>query len=106
MAKYILVYKSNEANDWSKLPEPEIKRIMQAWGEWVGSMGSSRKDGGAFKFGGKSATSDGPKDADNRLTGYAVVEAKDFDEALSIAQRAPNVQAGTGTIEVYEAFAL
>ena len=106
MPKYILVYKSNEASDWSKLPEPEIKQIMQAWGEWVGSMGAIRKDGGAFRFGGKSATKNGPKDADNLLTGYAIIEAKDFDEALSIAQKAPNVQAGTGTIEVYEAFAV
>jgi hypothetical protein len=40
------------------------------------------------------------------LTGYAIIEAKDFDEALNIAQKAPNVQSGTGTIEVYEAFAL
>jgi hypothetical protein len=104
MTKYILVYKSNEANDWSTLPEPEIKQIVQAWGEWVGSIGDARKDGDAFKFGGKSATKDGTKDADNLLTGYAIIEAKDFDEALGIAQKAPNVQAGTGTIEVYEAF--
>jgi hypothetical protein len=104
MAKYILVYKSNKANDWSKLPEPEVKKIVQVWGEWVGSMGTARKDGGAFKFGGKSATKNGPKDADNLLTGYAIIEAKDFDEALSIAQKAPNVQEDTGSIEVYEAF--
>src|SRR5438105_1889330 len=82
MAKYILVYKSNEASDWTKLPEPQIKQVMQAWGEWVGSIGAARKDGGAFKFGGKSATSNGIKEADNLLTGYAIVEAKDFDEAL------------------------
>jgi len=106
MAKYILVYKANEANDWSKLPEPEVRKIVHAWGEWVGSMGNARKDGGAFRFGGKSATVNGPKDADNLLTGYALIEAKDFDEALSIAQKAPNVQDGTGTIEVYEAFAV
>lgn len=79
---------------------------MQAWGEWVGSIGTARKAGGPFKFGGKSATKDGPKDADNLLTGYAIIEARDFDEALSIAQKAPNVQAGTGTIEVYEAFGI
>lgn len=106
MSQYILVYKNHAANDWSKLPEPEVKKIMSAWGEWVGSMGPTRKDGGAFKFGGKSATKNGPKEADNLLTGYAIIEAKDFDEALSIAQKAPNVQAGTGTIEVYEAFGL
>jgi hypothetical protein len=106
MAKYILVYKSNEANDWSKLPEPEVKQIMQAWGEWVGSLGVSRKESSALKFGGKSVTKDGARNADNLLTGYAIIEAKDFDEALAIAQKAPSVQMGTGSIEVYEAFAV
>lgn len=106
MAKYILVYKSNEASDWSTKPEPEVKKVVAAWGEWVGSLGAARKDGDAFRFGGKSATKDGPKDADNLLTGYAIIEAKDFDEALNMAERAPFVQWGTGTIEVYEAFGL
>lgn len=106
MAKYILVYKNNEAGDWSKLPEPEIRKLVDAWGEWVGSLGTARKDGMPFRFGGKSVTKDGPKDADNLLTGYVIIEAKDFDEALSAAQKAPNVQSGTGSIEVYEAFAI
>jgi hypothetical protein len=65
MSKYILVYKSNEANDWSKLPEPEIKKVMDAWGEWVGSIGTARKDGGAFKFGAVTAL---PKTAQRMLT--------------------------------------
>lgn len=104
MAKYILVYKNNEAKDWTKLPEPEIKQITEAWGHWVGSMGAARTNGDAFKFGGKSVNKSGTKDADNLLTGFAMIDAKDFDEALSIAQSAPNVVAGTGSIEVYEAF--
>jgi len=105
MAKFILVYKADEANDWSKLPEQEVKKIVNAWGQWVGSLGAARKDGEAFKFGGKSATSKGPKDADNLLTGYAVIDVKDIDEALEIASQAPFVKWGTGTVEVYEAFA-
>jgi len=104
MTKYILVYKSNEANDWTKLPEPEVKKLVDAWGEWIGSIGSARKDGGAFKFGGKSATKDGVKDADNLLSGFVVIEANSFDEAVAFARKAPNVQMGMGTIEVYEAF--
>ena len=94
----------NEANDWSAAPEAEVKKIMQAWGEWLGQLGSAHKSGDAFKFGGKSATKDGVKTADNLLTGYAVIEAKNFDEALAVAQKAPNVQSGRGTVEVYEAF--
>jgi hypothetical protein len=106
MSKYILIYKTNEASDWTKLPEPEVKKVMQAWGEWVGSMGSAHVGGDAFKFGGKSATKNGPKDADNLLTGFSIIEAKDFDEALSVAEKAPNVLSGMGSIEVYEAFGI
>lgn len=106
MAKYILVYKMDTADDWAKRPEAEVKQIMQAWGEWVGSIGLARQDGTAFKFGGKSVRKTGPQEADNLMTGYMIIEAKDFDEALSIASKAPNVQAGTGSIEVYEAFAI
>ncbi len=105
MAKYIFVYKANEANDWSKLPDSEVKKVMDAWGEFLGSIGSSLVDrGDAFKFGGKSVSQSGVKDADNLLTGFSVIEAKDFDDALAKAQSAPNILGGQGTIEVYEAF--
>ncbi|HEY8999690.1 MAG TPA: YciI family protein [Candidatus Saccharimonadales bacterium] len=103
MPKYILIYKNNEAEDWSAQPEPEVKRVMEAWGQWVGSM-AKRDAGEAFKFSGKSVSKDGTKDADNLLTGFSVIEAKDFDEALAVAQKAPAVLWGTGSIEVYEAF--
>ncbi len=104
MTQYIFVYKSNEALDWSSLPKDEVKKVMDAWGTWIGSMGPARKGGTAFKFGGTSVTRDGQKKADNLLTGFAIVEAKDFDEALHMAQNAPNVISGQGSIEVYEAF--
>ena len=104
MPKYILIYKSNEADDWTKKPEPEVKKVMEAWGSWIGSMNPPRSAGNAFQFGGKSVSRDGTKEADNLLTGFSIIEAKDFDEALGIAQQAPNVQWGTGSVEVYEAF--
>jgi hypothetical protein len=106
MAKYIVVYKSNEAKDWAVQPKPEVTRIMNAWGEWVGSMGRARKDSGAFKFGGKTVSKDGVENADNLLTGYAIIDADNFDEALSMVAKAPNVVSGSGSMDVYEAFGL
>ncbi len=95
-----------EAEDWTKRPEQEVRKLVNAWGEWVGSIGTARKDGGAFRFGGKSATPNGAQDADNLLTGYVVIDAENFDKALEVAGKAPNVLDGSGTIEVYEAFAV
>ena len=104
MTQYIFVYKSNEAFDWSALPKEEVKKVMDAWGTWLGAMGPALKGGDAFKFGGKTVSKNGKNEADNLLTGFAIVEAKDFDEALEIAQNAPIVVSGQGSVEVYEAF--
>ncbi|MDB5167277.1 MAG: hypothetical protein JWN26_422 [Candidatus Saccharibacteria bacterium] len=106
MTKYILVYKSKAPLDWSLLPKEEVSKIVEAWGEWVGSMGPMRKDSMPFKFGGKSVSYEGTNEADNLLNGFAIIDAKDFDEALSFAKNAPSVKDDTGSIEVYEAFGL
>lgn len=104
MAKYIMVYKAGHPIDTSTLPKEQITQMMDAWGEYLGSMGSAVVDKGeAFKSGGKSVTSKGTKDADNLLGGYSIVEAKDIDEALSLAKNAPIISRG-GSVEVYEAF--
>lgn len=105
MAKYILIYKNNTASKMSAMPKDEVIKMMEAWGEWLGSMGPALVDrGNAFQSTGKSITADGVVDADNLLTGYSVVEAKDFDEALGLAQNNPAVLGHGGTVEVYEAF--
>ncbi len=103
MSQYVLVYKSYEASDWAAQPQEEVQKVIEAWGNWVGSLGDARKGGSAFKFGGKSVSKDATADADNLLTGYAIVEAESFEAACKMAQTSPNVAAGRGTIEVYEA---
>ena len=105
MAKYIMVYKGNTANSMSSLPKEQVTKMMEAFGEWLGSMGPAVVDkGDAFKSGGKSITPDGVVAADDLLTGYSIVEAKDFDEALGLAKNNPMVAGRAGTVEVYEAF--
>jgi hypothetical protein len=107
MSKYIMVYKGNSASTMSAIPKEQVVKMMEAFGEWLGSMGGAVVDKGvAFKSNGKSITPSGVVDADNLLTGYSVVEAKDFDEALSLAQNNPMVLGGGGSVEVYEAFAM
>lgn len=102
MSKYALVFKSKEAFDWSKLPQEEVQKVVGAWKGWIGSMGSAVQSGDAFKFGGKSVSGAGTSEADNLLTGYVVVEAESFSEAEKLAEGAPSVASGQGSIEVYE----
>ena len=106
MAKYILVYKTDQAADLSLVPKEEIAKIMEAWGEWLGSMGSAVVDSGdAFNNNGKVLSSTGVKDADNLTTGYTIIEADNFDQALEMAQGNPSLKDGD-KIEIYEAFGL
>jgi len=102
MAKYILVFRSK--SDWSTLPKDQIEKVMQAWGEWVGTMTRVIVDKGeTFKPSGKEVSPDGVGNTKDFLSGYIIVEAKDFDEALAIAQSSPTVERG-GVVQVYEAF--
>ena len=105
MNRYILVYKEKQAYDMSDMPEEEIAKVMEAWGEWLGSMGDSVIDkGDAFKEG--KVLEDGKVTAADGLTsGYTIIEAESFDEALAHAKNNPSAKEGS-IVEVYEAFGL
>lgn len=78
--------------------------MMEAWGEWVGLMGSAVIDeGDPFVAGGKRIQTEKVEDADDHTAGYSIIKAKDFDEALEFARTCPIVTRG-GSVEVYEAF--
>ena len=79
---------------------------MEMWGEWLGTMGDKVVDqGDAFKSGSKSVSKDGVAEADGLTSGYTIIEADNFDEALEFAKSNPSVADGS-KVEVYEAFGL
>lgn len=97
MAKYLFVYHGGGA------PAPaDVKKVMDAWVSWFGSMGSAVIDGGNPV--GKSSTvkSDGSL-ADgggaNPASGYSLIEASSLDDAYKKAKGCPILKAG-GTIEI------
>lgn len=101
MAKYLFVYHGGSHPE----TEAETTEVMNAWGEWFGSMGSAVVDGGNPV--GKSSTvkSDGTVASDggaNPASGYSLVEASDLDDALAKAGACPVLTAG-GSVEVAEA---
>jgi hypothetical protein len=104
MPKYILVNKSRQPFNITTIPKEQVMQMMQAWGEWVGSMGAAVVDKGeAFNPGGKRVTNDGVTNGDEHAAGYLIIEAGNFDEALRLAKTSPIVVRG-GSVEVYEAF--
>jgi hypothetical protein len=109
--RYMLLIYGDEKH-WGKMSEAEKGAIFKQYGEFTQSIRTS----GAFLAGdplqptstattvrgknGKAVTTDGPfAETKEQLGGYYIVNAKDLDEAISIAARIPSVRVG-GSIEV------
>ncbi len=101
MAKYLFIYHGG-----TKPSNPaDVKKVMDAWGAWFGSMGAAVIDGGNPV--GKSSTvkSDGSIANDggaNPVSGYTLIEAPNLDEAHKKARACPILESG-GSIEIAEA---
>ncbi len=102
MAKYLFVYHGGKHPETKE----EQAQVMDAWGQWFGSMGGDVVDGGNPVGPSSTVKSDGSVASDggaNPASGYSLIEAPDLDDALGKAKRCPILQAG-GTVEVAEAF--
>jgi len=101
MAKFLFVYHGGKP----PATPADVKKVMDAWGAWFGSMGASVIDGGNPV--GKSYTvkSDGSLSEDggaNPASGYSLIEAPNLSEAHKKAKGCPIVSNG-GSIEVAQA---
>ena len=102
MAKYLLVYHGGKKPD----SEEEVAEVMNAWGEWFGSMGAAVVDGGNPVGISSTINADGSVSSDggaNPASGYSLIEASDVEDAISKAQGCPILKSG-GSVELAEAF--
>ena len=101
MAKYVFTYHGGGHPTNSD----EVKKVMDAWGAWLGSLGAAVIDAGNPV--GKSSTvkSDGSLvegGGSNPVTGYSLIEASSLADAHKKAKGCPILKAG-GTIEIAQA---
>lgn len=100
MANYLLAYHGGGMPE----TDEERARVMAAWGEWFGKLGSDLVDGGnpvayAKTIAGNGSVSDGG--GSNPVSGYSIIKADDMDSAVAKAKGCPLLQSG-GSIEVGE----
>ena len=101
----------DEEQLWGRMSENERQRIMGDYGQLIGRLKASGHYVGGNQLqpistattvrvrNGKRLVTDGPfAETREQLGGYFLIEAKDLDEALSIAAEIPSAR--TGTIEV------
>lgn len=100
MAKYLFVYHGGEHPE----TEEEVAEVLDAWGNWMGSMGAAVVDGGNPVGPPKTVNPDGSvtdNGGANPASGYGLFEAADLDDALAKAKGCPILQAG-GSVELAE----
>lgn len=101
MAKYLFVYHGGS----NPGTEEEIAEVMNAWGQWFGSMGAAVIDGGNPVGLSSTVQSDGSVEGNggsNPASGYSLIEAADLDDATAKAKACPVLAAG-GSVELAEA---
>lgn len=101
MAKYLLAYHGGGVPE----TEEEGARVMAAWGEWMGRVGTSMVDGGNPVGQTVTVASDGTSSpgAADPITGYSLIEADSMDAALALVAGCPIFDGG-GSVEVGETF--
>ena len=109
MQYLLLIYGNEEA--FGKMSKAEQEGILKEYGEYTKSIAQSGHYRGGNELADistattvrvrdtKKLVTDGPfAETKEQLGGYYLIEAKDLNEAISVASRIPSVK--TGTIEV------
>jgi len=98
MTKYLFIYHGGK----NPSKPADVKKVMDAWGTWFGTMGTAVVDGGnpvgkssTVKADGSIASDGGP----NPASGYSLIEAKDLADAHRKARGCPILASG-GSVEV------
>src|SRR5262245_15311750 len=105
--KYLLMICTDEKSVGA-LPQAELQKLMAEYVEFTKSIRGSGHYLGGNRLqptstatcvrvrDGKRLTTDGPfAETREQLGGYYMVEAKDLDEAISVAARIPGARLGT-----------
>jgi hypothetical protein len=108
--QYLLLIYTNE-NQWHKMPEAEQGKVFADYMDFSKNLAASGRHRGGNRLDftakaktmrvrdGKRLVTDGPfAETKEQLGGFFLVEAKDVDEALAVAEAIPGAR--FGSIEV------
>ncbi len=101
MTNYVLTY--HGGSGMPETPE-EQEQLMAAWGAWMGEVGEKMVDGGNPFAAHKTIAPDGGVSDGGpagTLSGYGILSAESFDEAVTLAKGCPILAAG-GQIQISE----
>ncbi|MEZ4649862.1 MAG: YciI family protein [Candidatus Eisenbacteria bacterium] len=111
MKQFMFLYKGGDP-DWATKASPEeMAAVMAKWGTWLQSLGAAGKlvtGGSPLAYEGKKLTKDGvvtdisAAEIKELVSGYSIVEAENYDEALALARDCPMFASPNAHLEVRE----
>jgi hypothetical protein len=111
MSEFVLLYRNNVDGRRGSMGSPEqAQQTLQRWQVWfkeltakgqLKNLGQPLEDAGRVVSGKtKAAITDGPyMETKDVVGGYSLIEARDLDQAATIATGCPIIEAG-GSVEV------
>ena len=105
--KFMLIYRTPAAAE-QKAPSPaDMQAMLAAWGKWKEEFPQILDMGDGLLPTGKrikaGAVTDGPTvESKELVSGYSIVGASSYDEAVKVAQRCPILFAPGASVEVRE----
>jgi hypothetical protein len=99
MSNYLLIYRGG-----GRPQDPaEQAKVMQAWTDWFGQLGSALVDGGNPASQTREISSAGAVSTVNGSapSGYSIIKADDMDSAVALAKGCPVLQGGA-SLQVVE----
>jgi hypothetical protein len=108
MSDFVFLFRSTAAEQHEAMGTPErAQRSMQSWVAWIRDLetrGLLKNPGQPLERSGKvvrgKAVTDGPfAEAKDLVLGFIVVEAKDLEQAVTIAESCP-IAIGGGSVEI------
>jgi hypothetical protein len=100
MAKYLFVYHGGKHPE----TDEEMASVLDAWGQWMESMGAAVIDGGNPVGVSSTVNADGSvsdNGGPNPASGYGLFEASNLDDVIAKARGCPILEAG-GSVELAE----
>ncbi len=108
MKEFMLIYRGGK-REWMKAPAEQRQAAMAAWGKWMEELsarGQLVTGGSPLEYEGKRVAADGvitdiaASELKELVSGYSIVKAKDYDEAVQMARACPVLVSGDSTVEV------
>jgi hypothetical protein len=108
MKEFMFLYRGGDPA-WHEASGEEKQAVMAKWGAWMGALGEKGQlvnGGSPLDFAGRKLTKDGvvtdisASEFKELVSGYTIIKAKSYEEAVAIARECPIFHLESAMVEI------